>query len=179
MPKKELNKIFIDEIYSKPPMRNYLANKTVYNHFDEIWSMDLADMIDYKNSNIKRYRYIFVIFDNFFNYLWCVPLKNKNSQTITKEFSKTLTTSERSPLKLESDTGKEWYNSIFQKLLKLKYIQNYSRFTDKGPSLARRVIRTARNLLKNQCLKKETLIGEVNYHLLSNNIIIQFTIVLK
>ena len=44
-------KIFIDEIYSKPPKKNYSTNKIIYNHTDEIWSIDLADMIDYKISN--------------------------------------------------------------------------------------------------------------------------------
>ena len=54
--KKNNIRTFIDEIYSKPPMRNYLTNKTFYNHVDEIWSIDLADMIDYKTSNNKGYR---------------------------------------------------------------------------------------------------------------------------
>ena len=52
--------------------------------------------------------------DNFFYYLWAIPLKNKNSQTITKEFSNNLATSKRSPLKLESDRGSEWQNGIIQ-----------------------------------------------------------------
>ena len=62
---KDLIKIFVDEIYSKPPIKNYPTNKLVYNHIDEIWSIDLADMIDYKVSNNKGYRYIFVIIDNY------------------------------------------------------------------------------------------------------------------
>ena len=49
----DLTKIFIDENFSKPPKRNYETNKIVYNHIDEIWSVDLADMIDYKISNNK------------------------------------------------------------------------------------------------------------------------------
>ena len=46
MIKKDLVKNFIDEIYSKAPKKNYLTNKIIYNHIDEIWSIDLADMID-------------------------------------------------------------------------------------------------------------------------------------
>ena len=59
-----------------------------------------------------------------------------------------LTTSKRSPLKIESDRRAEIYNSIFQSFWKSKNIQHYSRYTDKGPSIAERVIRTVRNLLK-------------------------------
>ena len=145
---KDLNKIFVDEIYSEPPLRNYETNKILYNHIDEIWSIDLADMIDYKISNNKGFRYIFIIIDNYSKNLWAIPLKNKYSQTITNEVSNILTTSNRKPLKIESDRVTEFYNSNFQNLLKSKNINHYSRFTDKGPSIAERVIRTVRNLIK-------------------------------
>ena len=152
--KRDITKIFIDEIYSKPPRKNYPTNKIVYNYVDEIWSIDLADFSDYKTSNNKGFRYIFIIIDNFSKYLWAIPLKNKYSQTITNEFSKILTKSKRKPLKLESDRGAEFYNSIFQNFLKSKNIHHYSRFTDKGPSIAERVIRTLRNLLKMPVFEK-------------------------
>ena len=72
---KDLIKIFVDEIYSKPPRKNYPTNKIVYNHIDEIWSIDLADMIDYKISNNKGFRYIFIIIDNFSKYFLLYHLK--------------------------------------------------------------------------------------------------------
>ena len=105
-------------------------------------------MIDYKISNNKGYRYIFIIIDNFSKYLWAIPIKNEYSLTITNEFLNILSTPERKPLKSESDRGTEFYNSIFQNFLKVKNIQHYSRYTDKGPSIAERVIRTIRNQLK-------------------------------
>ena len=114
MIKKELTKIFIDEIYSKTPRKNYPTNKRVYNYVDEIWSIDLADFSDYKTSNNKGFRNIFIIIDNFSKFSWGIPLKNKYSQTITNEFSNILTKSKRKPLKIESDRGSEFYNSIFQ-----------------------------------------------------------------
>ena len=57
-------------------------------------------------------------------------------------------------LKKEGDRGKEFYNSIFQNFLKVKYIQHNSRFTDKGPSIAESVIRTIRNFLKKPIFEK-------------------------
>ena len=53
MVKRDLIKMFIDEIYSKAPKKNYPTNKILYNHIDEIWTVDLADMNDYKISNNK------------------------------------------------------------------------------------------------------------------------------
>ena len=37
---QKIIKIFINEIYSKPPKKNYDTNKTDVNHIDEIWSLD-------------------------------------------------------------------------------------------------------------------------------------------
>ena len=154
MVQRELIKIFIDEIYSSPPKKNFQTNKIIYNHIDEIWSIDLADFSDYKTSKNKGFRYIFIMIDNFSKYLWAIPLKNKYSQAITNEFSNILRTSKRKPLKIESDRGTQFYISIFQNFLKGKNIQHYSRFTDKGPSIAERVIRTIRNLLKKPVFEK-------------------------
>ena len=111
-------------------------------------------MIDYKISNNKSYRYIFIVIDSFSKYLWAIPLKNKHSQTITNEFSNILSTSKRKPLKIESDRGTEFYNNVFQNFLKAKNIQHYSRYTDKGRSIAERVIRTLRSLLKKPVFEK-------------------------
>ena len=86
--------------------------------------------------------------------MWALPLKNRYSKTITEEFSNILTTSKRSPVKLESGRGTEIYNSISQIFLKYKDNQHYSRFTDKEPSIAERVIRTVRNLLKKPVFEK-------------------------
>ena len=154
MVKKALTKIFIDEIYSKPPRKNYPNNKLIYNHIDEIWSIDLADMIDCKFSNNKSYRFIFIIIDIYSNYLWAVPLKIRNSLTITNEFSNILTTSKRKLLNIESDGGTEFHNSIFQIFLKTKNIQHYSRFNNKGSSIAERVIKTIRIFKKKPVFEK-------------------------
>ena len=105
-------------------------------------------MVDYKTSDNKGFRYIFVIIDNFSKYVWAIPLKNEYSQTITIEISNTLTTSVRKPLKIESDRGTELDISIFQNFLKAKIIHRYSRFTEKGTSIAERAIRKIKNFLK-------------------------------
>ena len=105
-------------------------------------------MIDYKISNNKEFRYIFVITDNYSKFLWAIPLKNNNSKTITDEFSNVLSSSKRKLLKIASDRGTEFYNIIFQNFLKSKNIHHYSRFTDEGPSKTERVIRTIHNIIK-------------------------------
>ena len=105
-------------------------------------------MIDHKISNNKGFRYIFVLKDNYSKHLWCIPPKNKYSQTSANELPIILSTSKRNPNKIESDRGTEFCNSIFQNFSKLKNIHLYSRLRYKGPSIAERVIRTMRNFLK-------------------------------
>ena len=105
--KRDLTEIFIIEIYSKPN-KNYETNKILYNYIDETWSIDFADMIGYKTSNNKGFRYIFIIIDNFSKFLWAKPLRTKISHTITQEFTNLLPTSKRSGVKLESDRGAEF-----------------------------------------------------------------------
>ena len=84
-----------------------------------------------------------------------MPLKNKFSQTATKEFSNILTTSIRKSLKIESDRSAEFHNSFFQGFLNGKNIQHSSRYPDKGPSVVESVIRKVRNLLKKASIREK------------------------
>ena len=80
-------KIFINEIYSKPPKKNYGTNKRDVYHIDDIWILDILDLEGYGPENNRAYRYILAIMDNFSKFGWTIPLKNKNAQTI-KDFRK-------------------------------------------------------------------------------------------
>ena len=154
MVKRDSTKIFIDEIYSKPPMRNYPTNKTIIKSIDDTWSSDLLDMTDYGIKNNKGYRYILVVIDNFSKFGWTIPLKNKYGQSITYAFSQIIKTSKRKPNLLETDDGKEYVNKIFNDFLNNHNIERYSRYTDKGAVFAEQFNRTIRNLIKKASLSK-------------------------
>ena len=152
--KKDLTKRFIDEIYSKPPKKNYPTNKTKIKSFDDSWSSDLLDMKDYGIKNNKGYRYILVVFDNFSKFGWTIPLKNKYAQSKTDEISQTIKTSRRKPNLLETDDGKEYVNKIFNEFLNNHNIKRFSRNTDFGEVFAERFNKTIRNLLKKSIFLK-------------------------
>ena len=99
------NKVFINEVHSKPPKRNYPTNKTDVCQIDDIWSSDILDLEDYGPENIRGYRYVLVIIDNFTNIGWTVPIKKKNAQTIKDSFENILIGSKRKPNLIESDRG--------------------------------------------------------------------------
>ena len=141
-------KIFINEIYSKGPKKNYGTNKTDVFFIDDIWSLDILDLKDYGPENNRGYRYVLVIIDNFSKYGWTIPLKNKNAQTIKDSFENILISSKRKPNLIESDRGKEFYNNIFQSLLNNNNIKLYSRNTHLGAVFAERFKKSIRDLLK-------------------------------
>ena len=154
MTKKDNIDTYINEIYSSLPGKKYPTNKIIYIHIDEIWSFELADMIEHKTSQSKGFRYIFVNINIFSNYIWCIPLKNKNAKTITNKFSNILTESKRKSVKIKPDREADFCKCIFQNFLKFKKIYHLSWFTDNGPSTADRLIRTIRYLLKKPAFLK-------------------------
>ena len=141
-------KIFINEIYSKPPKKYYATNKTDVYYIDDIWSLDILDLKDYGPENNRGYRYVLITIDNFSKYGWTIPLKNKNAQTIKDSFENILISSKRKPNLIESDRGKEFYNNIFQDFLNKNNIKLYSRNSSYGAVFAKRFNRTIRDLLK-------------------------------
>ena len=147
-------KIFINEIYSKPPKKNYATNKTDVYDIDDIWSLDILDLNDYGPKNNRGYRYVLVTIDNFSKFGWTDPLKNKNAITIKDSFENILTNSKRKPNLIESDRGKEFYNNIFQDFLNKNDIKVYSRNTSLGAVFAERFNRTIRDLLKKVVFEK-------------------------
>ena len=88
-------KIIINEIYSKPPKKNYDTNKTDVYHVDEIWSLDILDLKDYDPENHSGYRYVLVIIDNFSKFCWTIPIKNKNAIAIKDPFENILIDSKK------------------------------------------------------------------------------------
>ena len=108
-------KIFINEIYSKGPKKNYATNKTNVYHIDDVWSLDILDLKDYGPENNRNYRYVLVIVDNFSKYGWTIALKNKKAQTIKDSVENILINSKRSPNLLEADRDRGYFRSTSRK----------------------------------------------------------------
>ena len=147
-------KFFMNEIYSKPPKKYYATNKTDVYHIDDIWSLDFLDLKDYGPENNRGYRYVLVIIDNFSEFGWTIPLKNKNGLTIKDSFENILISSKRKPNLIESDPGKEFYNNISKDFLNKNDIKIYSRNSSYGAVFAEHFNRTIRNLLKKPVFEK-------------------------
>ena len=84
---------------------------------DDVWSLDNLDLKDYAPGKKRGYTYVLVVFNNFINVVWTVPLKTKNAQTIKDSFEYIIISSKRKPNLVASDRGKENYNNIFEDFL--------------------------------------------------------------
>ena len=85
MTQKTIN-IFMNQDESKPPEKNHATNKSEVHHIDDIWSLDILDLKDYGEENKRGYIYVLVVTDTFTEFRWCIPLRNKNGQTIKEDF---------------------------------------------------------------------------------------------
>ena len=141
-------KIFINDIYSKAPKKNYITNKTDVYHIDDIWFLDILDLKDYGPENNRGYRYVLVVINNFSKFGWTIPLKNKNAQTIKDSFGNILISSKRKPNLIESDRGKEFNNNFFQDFQNKSKIKLFSRNSSYGAVFAEKFNRTIRDLLE-------------------------------
>ena len=141
-------KLFINEIYSKGPKRNYATNKIDVYHIDAIWSLDILHLKDYGPENNGGFRYVLVIIDNFSIFVWKVPLKNKSARTITNSFEKILISSKRKPGLIETARGREFSKNIFKDFLNKSNINIFSGKNSLGSVFAERFNRTIRDLLK-------------------------------
>ena len=147
-------KIFISAIYSKGPKKNYNTNKKDVYYIDDICSLDILDLKDYGPENNRGYRYVLLIIDNFSNFGWTTPPKNKNAQIIKDSFENVLISSKRSPILIENDRGKEFYNNILQDFLNKNNIKFFSRNSSYGAVFAERFNRTIRDLPKKIVFEK-------------------------
>ena len=78
----------------------------------------------YRNNN--GIKYLLTCIDVFSKYAWVVPMKSKDGKSSLDAFRKILTESKRKPEKLQSDAGKEFFNSYFKTFLKKENIILYT-----------------------------------------------------
>ena len=107
----------------KPVKKKIKRNRIVVQGIDHQWQVDLADVTTLSKSN-NGYRYILTCIDILSKYAWTYPMKNKTGSDVIKIFDKIFKDG-RVPIKLQSDGGREFNNSVFKKYMKEKGIQYF------------------------------------------------------
>ena len=122
--------------FHKPRRRKFQTLPVVVFGIDEQWTADLIEVINISKQN-KGYKYLLTVVDVFSKYAWVEPIKNKTGQAVTEAFEKILNQG-RTPINLQTDDGKEFYNKTFRSLLTCKGIHHFSTSGDTKASVVER-----------------------------------------
>jgi hypothetical protein len=124
----------------RPARRNYKRNKVTSLSIDYLWQIDLVDMQKFAKLN-KGYKYLLTCIDVFSKYAWVMPIKSKEGNAVLQAFKEILKTG-RKPVKIQSDEGKEFFNSAFKNFLGQEDISLYNVNSELKASVVERFNRT-------------------------------------
>ena len=122
--------------------KQYPTRKYLTMGMDHQWQIDLVEMQKFKSQN-SGVRYMLSCIDIFSRYAWVEPVKDKTGPSMTQAMAAILKrASPRRPYFIQSDQGKEFYNSHFQNLMKAQNIHHFSVTSQFKAAFAERFNRT-------------------------------------
>ena len=126
----------------KPARRQFIRNHTYVAGIDAQWQADLADMQGIARQN-HGMRYILTVIDVFSKFAMAIPVNSKDAKAITAAFKQALTVANpRHPRHLQTDKGKEFFNSDFQTLMKRHGIHHFASESEQKAAAVERFNRT-------------------------------------
>lgn len=93
--------------------QNNKRRKVILKGIDDLIVADLVEMIPYAKIN-REYKYILVLINDFPEFVWCVPIKNKTGKEVTKAMERILLKNKFKAKTLQTDIGREFYNADFK-----------------------------------------------------------------
>ena len=139
----------------KPTRRHFATLPVMVFGIDDQWVADLIEVGNIAKAN-RGYRYLLTVVDVFSKYAWVEPVKSKTGKAVTAAFEKILKHG-RTPRRLQTDDGKEFYNKTFQALMKRQDIVHFSTSGDTKASVVERFNRTLKERLYRYFTVKNTL----------------------
>ena len=130
---------------NKPMRRRFPTRAYKTFGIDDLWQMDLMEMIPYSKIN-KGYKYILTCIDVFSRFARAIPIKSKSASEVNEAMKRMFANGH--PDNLQTDLGKEFYNSKVKALLKLNGINHYTVHSQYKAALVERFHRTLRERLK-------------------------------
>ena len=129
----------------RPARRRFTRNHTYVAGIDAQWEADLADMQGIARQN-GGMRYMFTVIDVFSMFAWAVPVHSKDAKAITAAFDQVLTAAHpRYPRRLQTDKGKEFFNSEFANLMKRHGIEHFASESEQKAAVVERFNRTIKH----------------------------------
>jgi L-rhamnose mutarotase len=129
----------------KPLRRKFTTRKYLTSGPDELWQMDLMEMIPYATINAGN-RYILTCIDVFSRFARAIAVKSKDAKTVADAVKKIMVKSPI-PRHVQTDLGKEFYNKIVQDLFRKLKINHYTVHSQFKAAVVERFNRTLRERL--------------------------------
>lgn len=137
----------VNELH-KPARKNFKRRHVIIKSLNDLWQADLVEMIPYATFN-KGNRYILVVINAFSKYVWIQPVKRKTAEEVSLAMENILKLA-KTPKNLQTDQGKEFFNSTFAKLMQKYKINHYNTYSNLKASIVERANRTLKNLMWKQ-----------------------------
>ena len=128
----------------KPARKRFSHDGIFVQGFNEQWSIDLISIIPLHEHN-DGYKYLLTVVDSLSKYAFVEPLKSKSGPDVARALEKIFR--ERTPRKIRSDLGKEFYNTHVQNLFQRKKILHIGALNATKASIVERFNRTLRGKL--------------------------------
>ena len=113
---------------------------------NEQWQADLVEMQPHSKEN-RGYRYILCAIDIFSRYAYTRPLRDKTGREVATALSDIFQNCETLPKRIQTDQGREFYNSYVQQVLDDLNIELFSVYSDKKAAIVERFQRTLQEKL--------------------------------
>lgn len=130
----------------RPKRRRYPTVSVITQSIDDLWQADLVEMGALASWN-KGFAYLLTVIDTFSKYGFARTLRSKAGKEVTEAFRDILLKSGRKPRNLQTDQGKEFFNSNFERLMKEMSINHYHTFSDKKASIVERWNRSLKHMM--------------------------------
>lgn len=147
----------VNEIH-RSARKRFPRRRVLQVGINDTWQIDLVEMIPHSHQN-SGYKYILTIIDIFSKMAYAAPLKSKTAVCVTSAMQGVLDKSKVQPRSIHSDEGKEFFNALFQRLMKSRGIHHYHTYTFMKASIIERFNRTIKFLLQ----KKFSLNGNYKW----------------
>ena len=158
----------VNELH-KPARKNFARRKVKIKGIDDLWQADLAEMGTYAKIN-KGFKYLLTVIDAFSKFAWVKPVKNKTAKDVADALAQIFQSSKRVPKNLQTDLGKEFYNTTFKNIMKKHNINHYSSYSFLKASIVERFNRT----LKEKMWKMFSLRGSYKWYDILANIVDEY-----
>ena len=126
--------------------KKFQRNHTHVQGIDDQWQADLVDMQELSRYNSGT-KYLLTVIDVFSKFAWVLPLRKKSGEELREAFQKLFKiSSPRLPNKLQTDKGKEFFNSKVRDLLKNSYgVHHFASWSDQKAAVVERFNRTLKS----------------------------------